>query len=209
MANPPGLLLVEGESDEHVVDHLRRRVQTISAFEIRRAGNVSELLNAIEPEVLADGRRALGILVDADDCPASRWDELRDRLEAVEIETPASPEPGGVIVPPTNGPCVGVWMMPDNRSPGELEDFVQTMIPECDPVWPKAQDYVDGIPGEHRRFRPGKALRARVYAWLATREVPGRMGAAIGAGDLDVASPSGLEFANWLRLLFGTAPASP
>ena len=209
MANPPGLLLVEGESDEHVVDHLRRRVQTISAFEIRRAGNVSGLLNAIEPEVLADGRRALGILVDADDCPASRWAELRDRLEAVAIETPASPEPGGVIVPPTNGPRVGVWMMPDNRSPGELEDFVRTMIPECDPVWPRARDYVDGIPREHRRFRPGKALRAQVYAWLATREVPGRMGAAIGAGDLDVGTPSGLEFANWLRLLFGTVPASP
>ena len=202
MAIPPDLLLVEGENDEHVVEHLCRRVQTIPAFEIRSAGSVSELLGAIEPEVLADGRRTLGVLMDADDCPPSRWEELRERFAAVAIETPAAAEPGGVIVPPTNGPRVGVWMMPDNQSPGELEDFVQTMVPTGDPVWPRSQRYVDDIPREHRRFRPGKLLRAQVYAWLATRETPGRMGAAIGAGDLHVGGPDSQRFAHWLSELF-------
>lgn len=63
--------------------------------------------------------------------------------------------------------------MPDNREPGELEDFTQRLIPDHDPVWPLARDYVAGIPESNRKFRPGKVSRAEVHAWLATRESPG------------------------------------
>ena len=92
--------------------------------------------------------------------------------------------------------------MPDNESPGELEDFVRRMIPTDDPVWPRSEGYVDRIPVPDRRFRPGKILRAKLYAWLATLENPGRMGAAIGAGDLRVDGVLGSTFAAWLRSLF-------
>ena len=200
--DPERLLLVEGEDDQHVVEHLYRRVQDIPAFEIRPAGGVSNLLDAIRGEVSAEGRQTLGVLVDADDDTASRWDQLRARFATRGIALPDDPNPGGVIVPPTNGPRVGVWMMPDNQSPGELEDFVRTMLPPSDPVWPRSQRYVDDIPREHRRFRPGKLLRAQVYAWLATRETPGRMGAAIGAGDLHIGGPDSQRFAHWLSELF-------
>ena len=50
--------------------------------------------------------------------------------------------------------------------------------------------------------RRGKKLRAQLYAWLATRESPSRMGLAIGAGNLRVDNELSEAFADWLRRLF-------
>lgn len=48
-------------------------------------------------------------------------------------------------------------------------------------------------------------MRAKVHAWLATREEPLKMGAAIGAGSLDAAAPAAKGLADWLTALFGAA----
>ncbi|MYA08509.1 MAG: hypothetical protein F4060_00025 [Holophagales bacterium] len=93
--------------------------------------------------------------------------------------------------------------MPDNHSSGELEDFARGLVPSADRVWPLAEQYIEGIPQEDRRFKPGKISKANLYAWLASREQPQRMGAAIGAGDLDADAQLGQQFAEWLSELFG------
>ena len=41
--------------------------------------------------------------------------------------------------------------MPNNTSPGELENFVSEMIPNDDPVWRLSKDYIDGIPEADRK----------------------------------------------------------
>jgi hypothetical protein len=194
------VLLVEGQDDKHVVHHLCQSIPNIPAFSILNKGRIDPLLRSISVEIKAEGRKAVGIVVDADDDLDNRWQELSDILLNTHPQLPSSPEATGTIV--EGIPRIGVWIMPDNKSTGELEDFVQTMIPTIDPVWPRSRSYVDDIPTGHRRFRPGKVLRAKLYAWLATREIPGRMGAAIGAGDLDVNVESSTEFVAWLRRLF-------
>ena len=100
-------------------------------------------------------------------------------------------------------PRVGVWLMPDNASAGELENFIQKLVPADDPVWPRAQRYIDDIPAADRKFATGKTLRAEIHAWLATRADPRKMGAAIGAGDLNATDPLARQFVGWLRRLFG------
>ncbi len=201
---PERVLLVEGESDKHVVHHLcRRQDGPMPSFRIEDKGTLGQVLDAIGPELKVSGRRALGILVDANDSLADRWGDLSNRCRAANIDLPRRPIASGTILEPGNGrPRIGIWLMPDNESPGEIEDFVQTMIPSDDPVWPRSESYVDQIPMADRRFRPGKLLRAKLYAWLATRENPGRMGAAIGARDLRVDGALGSTFATWLRSLF-------
>ena len=94
-------------------------------------------------------------------------------------------------------------MMPDNVSSGELEDFIMRMIPADDPVWPRAQRYIDGIPEAERKFKPQKAQRAKIHAWLAARREPRKMGTAIVAGDLDTGAAIAKDFTAWLRRLFG------
>ena len=198
---PEKVLLVEGEDDQHVIEQLRRSIQ-LPDFSSQVTRDVSRLIDAIGPALIAPDRRALGILLDADDEPEAQWGKLRIRFSEENVSIPEHPDPDGTILLADNGVRIGIWMMPDNQSAGELEDFFEQMIPSGDAVWESAQRYIDAIPDEHRKFRPGKILRAKVYAWLATREVPGRMGAAIGRSDVEVNGPLPSRFAEWLRRLF-------
>ena len=208
--SPAKLLLVEGRTDYHVVRHLRDLL-TISEFCISERGNVDKVLDAIVIEIDIADRIALGILVDADGEDEdsqwkNRWESIRHRLESAGIAKqviPANPDPSGTIIEGTSyKPRVGVWMMPNNVSNGEIEDFLLTMIPDNDPVWSLAQGYIDGIPIGDRRFKKGKHLRAQIHAWLAAREEPRQPGLAIKTGDLDINSQLCMQFTNWLRRLF-------
>ncbi len=203
MDQPPKVLLVEGQNDRHIVRHLRGRFGSLSPFCIRDKGNIDELLKAIEPEIRVPGREAVGIVADANDSLADRWRAVSDRLRGagMNIEMSDAPSPDGTIV--DGPPRVGVWLMPDNQATGELEDFVQEMIPQDDPVWPLAQRYVQDIPGGARKFSPKKTSRAELHAWLATREEPGFMGSAIGRGDLKTDGDLCSGFLAWLERLFG------
>ena len=174
-------------------------------FDIREKGSVEQVLDAIGLEVRVSGRETVGILVDANNNVASRWQAVRDKLRKVGVELPATIDSTGAIIegdPGVGRPCVGVWLMPDNTLPGELEDFVAAMIPKDDRVWPLSQGYVGDIPEDHRKFTPGKTRRAEVHAWLAVRKDPRLMGVAIRARDLDVDGPGCRSFVDWLRRLF-------
>ena len=122
-----------------------------------------------------------------------------------EIQLPLNPDPNGTIIPedPAIGsPRIGVWVMPDNVSTGELEDFVRHMIPTGDPVWPRAEDYIDEIPADARRFDDDTITKNQIHAWLAARKFPGLIGVAIREGDLAVNNPLSQTFLRWLSRLF-------
>ena len=197
------LLIVEGVDDKHVSLHIWSRGGSIPSFNVLERGPVEELLKSIEFDVRTPGYDAIGFLVDADDNPMARWDGVSNRLRSAGVNAPRTPDPDGTIMAATSDmPRVGVWMMPDNQSRGELEDFVAQMIPDNDPVWPLSQDYIGRIPEADREFAENKTSTAEVYAWLATRADPRQMGAAIGARDLDINGPLCTRFTTWLDSLF-------
>lgn len=168
-------------------------------------GGVEKLLPSIPVEISVQGREVLGIVVDADDDVSGRWEAVTNRLRRAGIDVPAELDPAGVVIegrPHEGAPRVGIWLMPDNVSTGELEDFVAEMVPSNDPVWPMSKDYIERIPSEHRKFSEGKILRAQIYAWLAAREDPRQMGLAIKAEDLDVDGALCGRFAGWIGRLF-------
>ena len=203
----PRVLLVEGPDDKHVVIHLSERSGLTQNFVIVEKEGINSLLDSIEVEVDIPGRTVLGIMLDANDDLDARWQAVTGRLNRIRQEDhfdlpdlPAQPEPGGTII--EGRLRIGIWLMPDNRSTGELEDFVGSMIPSGDPVWPLSEAYIEGIPPAERKFAPGKIQRAKVHAWLATREEPRRMGLAIKARDLVTDAATTAAFVDWLRTLF-------
>ena len=196
------VLLVEGEDDRHVVEHFCRKCRLALEFDIRQTQGINNLVTSIGPEVKASAREVVGIVADANDDTASRWQDITEKLRGAGIEDiPEGPELAGTVI--LGRPKIGIWLMPDNRSSGELEDFVVQMIPKEDKVWPMAQAYIAGIPDACRGFPHGKVLKAQLHAWLATREKLGRMGAAITAGDLHTDGNLCTAFADWLHQLYG------
>ena len=215
------LLLVEGQNDLHVVLHLCNNHSSFSVkgglgseqvvlnqpphtyFTVEDKRGISELLKSISIEARTSGRRSLGILSDADADLLRRWSEIGKEFQGVGITLPDHPSSDGTIVDTAGRPRVGVWLMPNNQSGGELEDFVKEMIPAGDSVWPLSQSYIDGIPGSARKFAQAKAAKAQVHAWLSARKNPRQMGAAIGDGDLETSGPLCQTFVHWLQRLFG------
>ena len=97
--------------------------------------------------------------------------------------------------------------MPDNSSSGQLEHFVQQMIPNGDRVWPLAQNYIESIPASDQ---PRHVTKAQIHAWLAARQrKPQQLGIAISAGAFNVKAPIAKDFVDWmLRLFTSTEPCS-
>lgn len=219
--NSDRVLLVEGQDDKHLVGQLCKREKSMfcvkrsdyelsvtllsqaSVFLISEKGGFSALRESIYNEVKYPGRQALGILVDADGDLVKRWEQVKKAFPE-ELLLPSLPNPAGTIVgEQPDHPRIGIWLMPDNRSAGELEDFVLQMVPNGDTVWPLSTDYIERIPASDRKFTPEKTDKAKLHAWLAARKEPGRMGAAVGAGDLEVTGSLGRDFLSWLARLFG------
>lgn len=197
------VLLVEGQDDRHVVGHMLKMAETqvLSHDDIVDKKGVNNLLRAVTVEMKAPGREVLGIVLDANDAPRARWQSVGDRLKSADVVLPQSPVRGGAIIQGT--PRVGVWLMPNNRSLGQLEDFVSTMIPDDEPAWPLARKYIADIPPEHRQFSEAKARKAEVHAWLASRRQPGRLGEAVARGDLGIEGVLCRQFLAWIATLFG------
>lgn len=196
------VLLVEGPDDKHVVWQVCNRSSETPDFYIQDRGGIEPLIDAIGAELNAPGREVLGIIADADDNLTGRWAGVVNRLAEEGIRLPDHPDAGGVIVATADKPRFGIWLMPDNVSTGELEDFVAQMIPTDDNVWPLSQQYVNQIPLAERKFAPNKTLRAQIHAWLAVREDPRQMGLAIRARDLAADGSLCRGFLDWLARLF-------
>ena len=124
---PRRVLLVEGVDDKHVVWHLREHHQDVPSFEILDKDGFPNLKSAIGPEIKVSGRTALGILADANQSPTDRWREIAHQVQKAGVEPPAQMAQTGAIV--GNRPRVGIWLMPDNNSVGQLEDFIERLMP--------------------------------------------------------------------------------
>ena len=94
-------------------------------------------------------------------------------------------------------------MMPDNQSPGILENFLRFLVPTPNALFEHAVASVNGIPPEELRFRAVDTPKALIHTWLAWTETPGRpFGTAITARFLDPDVRQAAVCAEWLQSLF-------
>ncbi len=195
------MLVVEGNGDEHVIRHLCDQSQGNLNFEIEKIGGIAKLRAEVEAHVKVVGREALGVVVDANADVVARWQSIKDAFGRAQIELPGQPVSQGTIVPSnvTGVPRVGVWLMPDNQNPGELEDFLAQIVPAGDPVWSLAQEYVRQVELNEELSKPSKA---RIHAWLAVRTEGGRLGTSIGSGAFDLQQAAAQSFLAWLLRVF-------
>lgn len=201
------ILLVESPNDQHVCYALFVHYNVPMTFEVRAKGNVSNVLKTLTSELkkLDDDRlERIGILVDADTDLRKRWAELMHILQRAGYENvPHHPDAEGTIIAFANRPIVGIWLMPDNTNPGELEDFIATLVPHDDGLWFHADQTLRTL--IERRFRDEDTIKAHVHTWLAWQSEPGRpMGYAIGRGTLRADAPLAARLIVWINRLFVT-----
>ena len=219
------VLLVEGRDDVHVLKNLgnhhsiefiyqKSEPKTKAAIKIEDLEGVDQLLEILEVRAKAgidSGLERLGVVVDADTDIQARWAALRNRLIKSGFQSknvPKSPNPKGTVIEQDGRPVVGIWLMPDNKLAGEavgLEHFIEFLVPEGDTLWNIAEQCLNSIPDEERRFGI-HSQKAHVHTWLAWQKEPGKpMGQAITAKYLDADASYAQLFVEWLRRLFGVS----
>jgi hypothetical protein len=201
------VLLVEGIDDEHVLMHVCGTRGIPELDEIRPQGGVEKLLKNLPQQLKESDIEALGIVIDADMDLAARWDSLRNRLTDSKYEhVPERPAPDGTILEPPGGallPRVGIWIMPDNQSTGNLEDFLHFLVPEGSRLFNHVESSVATIPEGEQRFSQSAESKAIIHTWLAWQEEPGKpLGTAITARYLDPSVAQVDILVSWLKRLF-------
>jgi hypothetical protein len=211
-------LLVEGPDDQHVLRNLFRHYNVPCAIPkrdpidgdtvvIESKDGIENLLDSLQV-ILDDGDlERLGIVVDANTNIDARWVSLRNVLiNFGGVNIPADLDPNGTIMSleqTLRTLTVGVWIMPNNKLPGILEDFIGFLVPEGDLLWERAKDCVGSIPEAERLFPKVHEPKANIHTWLAWQEEPGApLGLAITKRYLDVNVPHAQQLVNWTRRLF-------
>jgi len=212
------ILFVEGVDDLNVIVHLLKchfGIKNVENFvHIENEQGVDNLLNSIPVEIKNNSElQRFGIVVDADTNIEARWQAIRNRLQKINADVPEKPNPDGTIFnfigKDEQEIRIGIWIMPDNKIPGILEDFVSFLIPEKDMLWDRAQSCVDQIPKEEFSFDiENKDLfswqkKAEIHTWLAWQKEPGKpFGTAISEKYLDPNTLYAQKLTDWLNKLF-------
>lgn len=210
------LLLVEGKDDEHVVRHLCQAHQIDISFDITQPeeDGIEQLLDQVPTRLKQPDMQRLAVLIDADEDVQSRWGQLRDRLRrAGHRSIPDEPAQNGTVIdlPSDFGTVrLGVWIMPNNRLPGMLEDFAAFLVPENDKMMPHVDRFLEAIPEEDRLFRDVHLAKARIHSYLAVQEEPGKpLGLSITCRYLDASREVIRPFLKWLIDVLITDGESP
>lgn len=195
------LLLVEGSDDRHVIYALLKAHSVPQVFEVLQLEGVERLLDSVPQQLKAADRARLAVVLDADEDVGKRWRQLKGHLKREgHSNLPEAPSAEGTIVDLSTGVRFGVWLMPDNRLPGIIEDFVRFLIPSQDTLFPRVDAFLASIPQQERLFPEARRPKARVHTWLGIQEEPGKpLGQAITARYLDPHCPHVEPFLAWLR----------
>ncbi len=212
-------LWVEGKDDEGIMysllnsylvtskskSKLGRFIANDEFFEIKEHNGLPDLLKALKVELKGDVvDNRYGVVVDADDKLDSIWQKLQGILSASGYSAiPTVPSPEGTILKQGGSPVIGIWIMPDNKLPGMIEDFIGFLGPQKDELWPLAVDVVQKVISTKCNFRPSYKSKACLHTWLAWQEEPGRpMGQAITKKYVDVNAVHAQQLIAWFRKLF-------
>jgi hypothetical protein len=205
-ADKPNILLLEGTNDWHVVVALCECHQLPENFGLWVCDGDAGVLKKLK--ALLDKREAytaIGVVLDAD-APdlAAKWQGFMEVLKQKGMTCPLdAPDENGTLIPKTDEyPALGLWLMPDNRADGMLEDFCLALASGGAVGF--AQACVSSAQAQgHASFKANHHSKAVVHTLLAWQDEPGRpLGQAVAARVLNPDLPLAKRFADWLESLF-------
>jgi hypothetical protein len=173
-------------------------------------GQLADLLTPIslQTELEVSGRKAFAVVLDAETNPALGWEKAKAFASVAKPpfkNFPNAMPEGGLCAENQNGVRFGMWIMPDNKSKGMLEDWLRLLVPaDQKPLWDHA---VACVKEAREKFNSGckevHLPKAHLHTLLAFKDPPGeRIGAAIGHKILDPDAKAGEPFLKWFNQIF-------
>ncbi len=209
------ILRVEGKDDRYVIEHLlSRHGIDWQIVEIKYSNDGDEdsggknlLLDGMRTLVTTSTGKSVGFVLDANGVASNRWRAVRDRLGDLGLALPDKIPEGGFVGDALKVKTrVGVWLMPDNRRSGALEEFLGNLVDDKDGLLQHAESSTAEALRLGASFPDAKRRKAVLHAWLAWQRRPGLpYGLAITAHYFQHDSPAALSFVDWFRRVFETS----
>jgi hypothetical protein len=205
-------LIVEGMDDRHSVIGLMRAhidwpkpIENVPVY-IDLGNSAEEILKEgyLTAKIKTRTTEMLGVMLDADTKPTSRYSSIRRLCVELFPKLPANLPTDGLVVENDDGKRLGVWVMPDNAALGCLETFLRTLVPdESEPIWKHATESVAKAKTIGAKCRDSHHAKANLYTWLSWQDPPGQSpGLALTRQILDPLAPNAATFVKWFRKLY-------
>jgi hypothetical protein len=174
----PKLLLVEGKEDVRFFKALLKHM-LIDSVQVEETQGKTKLPNFIKTLPLApnyENVESIAAVRDADDNPDGALQSVSNAFKSAGMNCPS-----GHGAFSEGRPKTGMFIMPDGVSSGMLEDLCLKAVLD-DPAFRCVEDYFNCI-AKAGVSEPKPITKAKLYAWLASRENAGRLvGEAAEAG---------------------------
>lgn len=179
------LLIGEGVEEVRFFDALCKHL-TIADVQVMQYGgkdNLAPFLKSLPNIPGFSGLVAVGLTRDADTSCDNTFQSVSDALRRANLPVPARPGEWA-----DGRPRVGIYLLPDCRSKGMLEDLCLRTITEESSA-KCVEEYFNCLKTTAKL--PGHISKARVHAWLASRPRPDlRLGEAAQEGYWPMEHPS-------------------
>jgi hypothetical protein len=205
-------MIVEGREDLFAVYGIMRAHVAWSAVPdeypvfITSGGGAEEIISAgLVPLTLRTRTtKTLGVMLDADDNPLSRYTSIRSQCLSDFPSLPDKLSSEGLIASNNSGKRLGIWIMPDNVTAGALEIFLRHMVPPASKhIWDHAVGSTAEAKTKGAPYRDAHCDKANLYTWLSWQDEPSqRPGEALTKKLLDPHAPSAAPFVKWFRELY-------
>lgn len=207
----PKILIVEGADDKHsVIGLMGHHIAWPKESErwpvlVDLGNSVDEILAPayLTTEIKASNARVVGVVLDADQSVSGRYQRVRQLCASLFPSLPDTMPDGGLVVD-NDEKRFGLWVMPDNSSPGDLESFLRYLVPdEQDVPWQLACSSVSEAISHGATCRVPHIPKAELYTWLAWQDPPGYSpGLALTRKILNPKSEYAEPFVRWFRELY-------
>jgi hypothetical protein len=192
------LVLGEGKDEERFIGWLLSKLGQTDSQVLSYGGKyrLREFLKAVVSSRGFEGVQRLVITRDADQSPESAFQSVCDALKGAALPCPSLPDT--LSDAGARGLRVGVLILPGAGRMGALEDLCFDVV-GADPAAGCVAAFLSCLGERGIALQQSRLGKARMQAWLASREQPGlRLGEAAEAGYIPADSPA---FASLFRLL--------
>jgi hypothetical protein len=184
----------------------RKRYQVDPPFDFDVRGGLVNVRETFRGSLFSSETTRLGVVVDADASVPDRFAAFYQALvERGYRPVPKTIPPDGLVLhrPTRTVPTVGIWIMPNNREAGALEEFVAALVRPGDQLWAHASQVVAQMPQELRVYPEQHRTKAQLYTWLAWQAEPGvRLPLALDRSMLSSEAETAQAFLSWVTRLF-------
>lgn len=200
-------LLVEGKTDLHVIAALCQYYKVHENFDIIDCGSMENVMKQLKLRLSNVNRnQIIGVLIDADTDIRGRIESIKALLSSFCYNVPPEfPIDGLVIDAPIESlPRIGVWVMPNNKEVGMIEDFALSLIDGNDSLLYKAEQVIAELEKDSvQRYKSVHRSKAKIHTYLAWNDEPGMpIGLAITKRVLNPDSQGAIKIVDWLGSLF-------